>query len=267
MSVTKTHAYLSEQEICPTLAQHIIDFAQKHEVIFGDEDAITTLNEFLNAFYEPSIFTYYSEQKTTLINTCNIEVDFQKLVFVHLEDLAKFYVLYSMSALDRFGTTEILNDLRKIAKAAENLKALIPKKNSKTFALLATIDHLEKNNNLTFDQKDNAAYVFLDHTIEVLDEYIRLPNAIPKSQLGQLLKIGVKSAKGNLALRLWVENSYRIWIKVLERNLKFDGKHGVNGRKRFLEFSYTALIVIHPNISFSKVENAVTLFLRNGTKT
>ena len=72
----------------------------------------------------------------------------------------------------------------------------------------------------------------------------------------------MKSAKGNLALRIWVSSLYNCWTEILKRDLKFDGKNGISGRKRFIELSYCTLSIIHPEVGYDMVENSVTTFLR-----
>ena len=183
-----------------------------------------------------------------------------------LENSGKMYIFQTLVYLDRQEIVGIHEDFKKIARAAQNLKDLLPAKDSRAFALLVMIDQLEKKQNLEFDEKTNAAYQMYTIAEKVTDELIRLPKVLPESGIGQFLKIGTKSAKGNMSLRLWVDHLYHIWIDKLSRDFKFDGKLGVNGRKRFTNLTYETLAIIHPEIPFGSVENAVTAFLSKKPK-
>ena len=77
---------------------------------------------------------------------------------------------------------------------------------------------------------------------------------------------GALSPKGNLGLKVWLEQAYEMWTGGMGRNFKHDGKDGVNGRKRFTEFAYNALIIIHPAMSYTSVEQGVRALLERQSK-
>ena len=85
--------------------------------------------------------------------------------------------------------------------------------------------------------------------------------------MGQLMKLGVKSPKGNLSLRVWLEQAYEVWTVTMGRDFKYDCKDGVSGRKRFTEFAYSTLVIIHPSITYASLEYGVRALLERRSKT
>ena len=154
-------------------------------------------------------------------------------------------------------TNEDLEQLRKIEKATEKLKGLLPARDTTLYMIMTMAEQIETHNTLNFDENRNAVPVFLNNLESMLDSLMAVRPKISQTKLGQFMKIGVKSQKGNLALKIWIDQLYGFWVGHLGRSFEYDGKNGFSGRKRFSEFAYETLAVIHPSLTHGTVENAV----------
>lgn len=145
--------------------------------------------------------------------------------------------------------TQSIEHLDKMARAATRLKGLLPRVGSPMIGLLDLVSLGKPEEDQVSVETD---FEELDFALERL---IRAKETLYASEIGKIFGLGRASAKGNLALKLWMKSLHDIWTLTLSRNLTYDGKNGVNGRKRFLEFCYETLIEFDPRIEMHSMEN------------
>jgi len=171
--------------------------------------------------------------------------------------MARTYLMYGLIPLVHEDLIDGFEDLKKIEKAAKKLKNVLPEKDSNLYTILAMVEQTQSHANLHFDEETNAAALYFTNLNIMVDAIINLRSVIPQTAMGQFMKLGVKSPKGNLGLRVWLEQAHGLWTGYLRRDFKHDGKDGINGRKRFTEFAYDTLIIIHPAMTYASVEHGV----------
>lgn len=129
------------------------------------------------------------------------------------------------------------------------------------------IEQTQSHSHLHLDENTNNAALYFTNLETMMDGLINLRSVVPQTAMGQFMKLGVKSPKGNLGLKVWLEQAYDLWTSSMGRNFKHDGKDGINGRKRFTEFAYNTLIIIHPAITYSSLKHGVRALLERRSKT
>lgn len=257
MTPLQIKAKLSSEKFCPVLSKHIINLFDVFEDYPQEQSSIIGVDFILKRFVNTPHVGYFSNDQKRLSTLFKISAEQENPIFEALDTVAKFYVMYAIMPLTVTYSNEDLEHLRKIEKAAERLQSLLPEKNSSLYMIMTMAEQIETYGDLHFDEKINAVPVFFDNLDETLSKLIAVRLKIPQTKLGQFLKLGVKSQKGNLGLKIWVDQLYRIWFGYMERSFDYDGRNGTSGRKRFTEFAYETLVVIHPLLTYGTIENSV----------
>jgi len=255
MDIHKLDQQLSKSETCPVLKANVLDVFSKMGLMELPEvlgDAVKFgIN--LHKKLEPSDFYISTSEK--ICEQFKIGDKNAKELFDLLDQSAVIYCQYVLMA---FVLPDISNEISKLAtieRASKKLRNLLPSPESDLFGLIKTADIIEAKN----VESENTEKFF-----NQLNEYLlvleNLKTEISKSAFGQLTKIGSKSPKGNVAIRVWIISLYSIWENTLGRSLEFDGVEGVNGLSRFIDFAFETLLPIHQMIEHSQIEYAVRAF-------
>ncbi len=266
MNLVKLKAELAGEGMCPVLSEHILDMASQLPELGDNVNAIEGMNTIIKQFYQGPYAGYFETNRQQIIENSKIQTEHIHLVIQGLDLMAKTYFMYGLIPLVHEDIIDGFDELKKIEKAAQKLKDLLPKKYSILYTVLTMVEQAQPNPSLHFDESSNAAAQYFTNLNFMLESLIKLRPYIPQTAMGQFMKLGVKSPKGNLALRVWLEQAHALWTVDLKRNFEFDGKEGVNGRKRFTEFAYEALITIHPVMQYASVEHGVRALLERNSK-
>jgi len=266
MNLVKLKAELAGAGTCSILSEHILNMAVMMPELPDGITAIDGMNLIIRRFFETPYIGYFEPSRNTIIDDAKFTPEQVCEVFQSLDFMAKTYIIYALLPLTNEDIIDGFEDLKKIEKAAHRLKDLLPEKDSTLYTLLAMIEQTQSNSHLHFDESTNAAALYFTNLEVMMDGLINLRSILPQTAMGQLMKLGVKSPKGNLGLRVWLEQAYEMWTGYLGRDFKHDGKDGVSGRKRFTEFTYNTLIIIHPAITYASVEHGVRALLERRSK-
>ena len=266
MNLVKLKAELAGAGTCPALSKHILDMAVNMPILPDDITAIDGMNLILRQFFMSPYVGYFENKKIKIIEGAKIAPEQVDGVFQGLDFMAKTHIMYALIPLVNEDMIDGFEELKKIEKAAQKLKDLLPAKDSTLYTILAMVEQTQSHSHLHFDENTNNAALYFTNLETMMDGLINLRSVIPQTAMGQFMKLGVKSPKGNIGLRVWLEQAYEMWTDGLGRNFKHDGKDGVNGRKRFTEFSYNTLIIIHPAMVYASVEQGVRALLDRRSK-
>lgn len=266
MNLVKLRAELAGAGTCPVLSEHILDMAVRMPILPDDITALDGMNLIIRRFFETPYVGYFEDAKTKIIEDEKIPPEQIYDVFQGLDFMAKTHIMYALIPLVHEDFIDSFEDLKKIEKAAQKLKDLLPAKDSTLYTLLAMVEQTQSHSHLNYDENTNNAALYFSNLETMMDGLINLRSAIPQTAMGQFMKLGVKSPKGNLGLRVWLQQAYDLWTGSMGRNFKHDGKDGTNGRKRFTEFAYNTLIIIHPAITYSSLEHGVRALLERRSK-
>lgn len=267
MNLVKLKAELAGAGTCPVLSEHILDMAVKMPILPDDITAIDGMNLILSQFFMSPYAGYFENKKTKIIEDTKLAPEQIYDVFQGLDFMAKTHIMYALVPLVNEDVIDGFEELKKIEKAAQKLKDLLPAKDSTLYTILAMVEQTQSHSHLQFDENTNNAALYFTNLEAMMNGLINLRSVIPQTAMGQFMKLGVKSPKGNLALRVWLEQAYELWTGGMGRNFKHDGKDGINGRKRFTEFAYNTLMIIHPAITYSSLEHGVRALLERRSKT
>ncbi|WP_026942867.1 hypothetical protein [Hellea balneolensis] len=260
MTPIQIKAKLASAEFCPILSQHILSFLKTFEDYPEDQSSVKGMDFILKRFVNTPHIGYFEKDANRLINQFKIIKEHQHILLESLDRLAKFYVMYAIMPLVIPYTNEDLEQLRKIEKATEKLQSLLPARDSTLYMIMTMAEQIETHNSLNFNEDMSAVPIFLNNLDSMLDSLIAIRPKVTQTKLGQFLKIGVKSQKGNLALRIWIDQLYGLWVGYMGRSFEYDGMNGINGRKRFTEFAYETVSIIHPTLTYNTVENAIRAY-------
>jgi len=266
MNLVKLKAGLAGAGTCPVLSEHILNMALTMPDLPEDISAIDGMNLILRQFFMSPYAGYFEDTKSKIIGDTKIPPEQIHDVFQGLDFMAKTHIMYALVPLMNEDIIDGFEDLKKIEKAAQKLKDLLPEKDSTLYTILTMIEQTQSQSHLHFDENTNNAALYFTNLETMLDGLVKLRSIIPQTPMGQFMKLGVKSPKGNLGLKVWLEQAYEMWTGTMGRNFKHDGKDGVNGRKRFTEFTYNTLIIIHPAITYTSVEQGVRALLEKRPK-
>ena len=261
MTPLQIKAKLAGAEFCPVLSEHILHLLEFFGDYPQDKSSVKGMDFTLKRFVNTPHVGYFDNDQKSITAQFKISTEQEKPIFDTLDTIAKLYVMYAIMPLTVTYSNEDLDQLRKIEKAAIKLKKLLPTKDSSLYMIMTMTEQIESHKNLVFNEAENAVPVFFNTLNDMLENLISVRSEIPITKLGQFLKLGVKSQKGNLALKIWIDQLYGLWFGYMKRSFDYDGKDGVSGRKRFTEFTHETLIIIHPSLAYNTVENGIRAYL------
>jgi hypothetical protein len=267
MNLVRLKAELAAAETCSVLSAHIIDMAKKIPNMPDNVTAIDGMNLINKWFLEAPHVGYFDVSRDKIVKDAKVPSEQVDVLFNNLDLMARTYVMYGLIPLIHEDVIDSFEDLKKIEKVAQKLKDLLPEKDSTLYTILAMVEQTQSHANILFDEKTNAAAIYFTNLNVMVDSLLNIRSIIPQTVMGQFMKLGVKSPKGNLGLKVWLEQAHSVWTGYLQRCFKHDGESGVNGRKRFTEFAYNILIIIHPEMKYASVENGVRVLLDPNSKT
>ena len=267
MNLIKLKAELAGAGTCTVLAEHILNLVLTLPDLPNDITGIDGMNLVIGRLFESPYEGYFEDEKSKIIQDAKIAPQQVHDVFQDLDFMAKTHIIYALLPLVNEDMIDGFEDLKKIEKAAQKLKDLLPEKDSALYTILAMVEQTQSHSHLHFDENTNNAALYFTNLETMVDGLINLRSVLPQTAMGQLMKLGVKSPKGNLSLRVWLEQAYEMWTVTMGRDFKHDGKEGVSGRKRFTEFTYSTLAIILPAITYASLEYGVRALLERRSKT
>lgn len=241
---------------CQKLTKHSKKLFEDIFSDVGEEDIKHALDKIVMPKIVESEYKIYSENKIKEYSEkFSIPISSHESIFSEVELCGRFYIFYTIIPFITEDLNYPLAEIKKISDLATKLKQALPEDNDSSFQLINILNGIETN-----DLQSNQVSEFLSFMKQGLSALEELPLKIPNSKGGDLLKIGVKSPKGNIALKVWIMSLYDIWTIKLDRSFKYDGPQGVNGRKRFTDLAYECLLPIHETIEYETVKYAVRSF-------
>jgi len=224
------------------------------------------MNLIIRAFFEIPYIGYFEASKAAIIESTKLAPEQIQDILLGLDFMAKTHLMYALIPIVNEDIIDGLEDLKKIEKAARKMKDLLPEKDSTLYTILTMIEQTQSHSHLHLNESTNNAALYFSKLDAMMDGLINLRSVLPQTAMGQFMKLGIKSPKGNLGLKVWLAQAYEMWTGAMRRNFKYDGKNGVNGRKRFTEFAYNTLIIIHPAMTYPSVEQGVRALLERKSK-
>lgn len=102
----------------------------------------------------------------------------------------------------------------------------------------------------------------VSETQESLRNVTQLKSRLREGQFGSMTQLGNKSKVGNLGLLPFIQINYFLWHSVLNRTIKqkYDGR---SGRKQFFSFLRDCMRIIHPALSYERLDYALKDAQRN----
>jgi len=266
MNLIKLKAELAGSGTCPVLSEHILNMVLTMPELPDDITGIEGMNLIIKQFFMSPYAGYFEHAKLQITQDAKITSEQVYDVFQNLDFMAKTHIMYALVPLVNGDMFDGFDELKKIEKAAQKLKGLLPAKDSTLYTILAMVEQTQSHSHLHLDENTNKAALYFNNLHVMLDGLINLRSVLPQTAMGQFMKIGVKSPKGNISLRVWLEQAYELWTGTMGRNFKHSAKDDINGRKRFTEFVYNTLIIIHPAMTYASVEYGVRALLERRSK-
>jgi len=253
--LAKLNVELTNANTCPVLKTHILKIFRNTE--FSKEpETLGEMPKFLLELIEKEqALGLYNSLSPKFFSTHSISAHQQNDLIFNLESKAIYYCLFSTIPITLPEISAELTKIKKISIAAKKLQELLPPPDSDLFGLIKNVEVVESGN-----LNSDATEQFFAQIYTQLTALQNLKNFLSQSVFGQITKIGTKSPKGNINLRIWIITMYEIWVSLLGRDFNYDGRNGVGGPSRFIDFAFEALLPLHPSIEHSQIVHAVRAF-------
>lgn len=241
---------------CPVLSKHLVEFDKIAPIVFERHGLSTIVNN-ENLIETEFSLNIFSETAKALFENYSIPDDLFIQVESHLEMAAVTYIVTARRKTTHIAIERALLHLEKVEKSARHLEQLLkPNRDSwnLVFQGFGALDEV-------LPDVDKL----LDASLDNLLELKMLKSKFKAFKSLEAFEYGKKAPLGNPGLKEWSQLMLYLWANILRRTIT-NPNDGINGRKYLFHFMCDCMELIHPELEYDTIDNALRKVIKKFRK-